>query len=92
MSAIGEGGCSLAETGWAQAILEPGFGHRQPVRFGRAPTIAAQTAIENFAAAETGELASGRFRCSGHAVSLRGAVGKRKIVIWTSRISRMAGP
>ena len=92
MSAVGEGGRSLAETGGAQAILDPGFGHRQPVGFGRAPTIAAQTAIENFAAAETSKLASGRFRCGGHAASLRVAAGKRKIVIWTSRISRMASP
>ncbi len=81
MSAIGEGGRGLAETGRAQAILDPGFGHRQPVGLGRAPTIATQTAIENFAAAETGKLASGRIRGGVHAASLRGEGNKRKIVI-----------
>src|SRR6476619_2162103 len=89
-STVCEGRRRLAETCGAQAILDPCLGHRQPVRFGSTPAISAEPAFKSGAAARTGKPARGRCSCGDHPASLRGADSKRKIVIWRSRISRMA--
>ena len=79
-SALGERGRRLAQTSGAQAILDPGLGHRQPVGLGGAPAIGGEPAFERGAAAGTGNAGGGRGSGVMRA-SLRAVESKGKIVI-----------
>ena len=76
--ALGEGIRRLTQTFGAQAILDPGFGHRQAVGFGRAPAFGRESAVERNPAAGAGYPARSGCR---HGASLRAVECQGKIVI-----------
>src|SRR5262245_15768211 len=77
--ALGKRGRRLTQTGRAEAIFQPGLGHRKPVGFGRTPAIGAEAAFERYPATGAGKLTrGGRGR---HATNLRASGGKGKVVI-----------
>jgi len=85
--ALGEGVCRLTQTFGAQAILDPGLGHRQAVGLGRAPAFGRATAVERDATAGAGHPAGSKCR---HGTSLRAVECQGKIVIMAKTNPHMA--
>lgn len=84
---LGEGVCPVTQTFGAQAILDPGPGHRQAVRLGRTPAFGREAAVERDAAAGAGYPAR---RGCRHGASLRAVECKGNIVIKTKANPCMA--
>ena len=90
-SAVCEGAAALRRQVGHRQSLDPCLGHRQPVRFGGTPAISAEPAFKKrFRSAHRQSRRGSLQLRRSFGESARGAIGKRKIVIWHSRISRMA--